>query len=129
MSDQPLMTVESSKAGLIATLTELLELTPGQTVLSRIRTEGTPPPMVMGTQSNERPDVFASGKARPVLLETVTMKDFGDPEKLYKRLYLFYSASEMYGWDYQLACYRSNLSALKGFCAKREIRYSKIWDL
>ena len=121
---------DTKKLGLIATVAAVLDATGYDDVRSRFRNENLLVE-VQGTQSNEKPDLFAEEPQprRSIIVETVTLKELGDPERLKRRLYLFYTASETYGWEFHLACYATVKEALARFCARWGIRYTRIWGI
>ena len=119
------------KVALVTTMYELLDTTEHKSIGSKTRLGGGPnTPEVIGTVRSHRPDLFAKNpRGKLVLVETVTNEDMKDLDKLKDKLYLFYTASQCYGWDFHLACFAGLAVHLKHFCKKNEIRYSKIWTL
>ncbi len=123
--------VHQMKVALVSTMYELLDATDHQNIGSRIRLNNGPAtPEVLGQLSNHRPDLFAkNAKGKMVLVETVTREDMKDLDALKEKLYLFFTASQAYNWDFHLVCFKQIAQHLKQFCRKQEIRYSKLWEL
>ncbi len=119
------------KTALVATMFELLDATEHDHIGSRIRLGGGPTsPEVYGSKSNHRPDLFAkNSRGKPVLVETVTREDMKDLKTLHEKLYLFFTASECYTWDFHLACFAALAPHLRNFCSKNEIKFSKLWEI
>ncbi len=119
------------KVALVSTMFELLDATEHENIGSRLRLGGGPAsPEVYGTRSSHRPDLFAkNGRGKMVLVETVTREDMKDLNQLQEKLYLFYTASKCYAWDFHLVCFAATAPHLKEFCKKQEIRYSKLWEI
>ncbi len=123
--------VTTNKAGLIATMYELLDVTDHTQIGSRMRIRDAPnTPEVLGTRSNHRPDLFCKNvRGKFQLVETVAKEDMKDLDKLKDKLQLFYNASVSYDWDFHLVCFKSMANTLGHFCKNNAIRYSRLWDL
>ncbi len=119
------------KMALVSTMYELLDATEHAAIGSRLKMNGVViSPEVYGSKASFRPDLFAKNKTgKMVLVETVTKDDMKNLDTLRDKLYLFYTASECYEWDFHLVCFAGLASNLKHFCKKQEIRYSKLWEI
>lgn len=119
------------KVALISTMYELLDTTGHTNVGSKTRLGGGPfAPEVIGVKSSHKPDLFGKNeRGKLVLVETVTKDDMHDLDKLKEKLYLFYTASQCYGWDFHIACFAALAVHVKNFCRKNEIRYSRLWEI
>lgn len=129
MTTAIVITKDSSKLALVATMALYFE-TLGHRMSSRLPGCPAPPPLIEGTQSRERPDMFSHmSRTRPVLLDSVTSLDMKDLDSLRKRLYLFYTGGESGRWDFHLACYKTLVPHLKLFCSRNSIRYTKLHEI
>ncbi len=121
---------DTVKLALVSTMIALLDVAGHRKIRSRIPGCPVAPPVIDGTQSRERPDIFSETVGvRPILVEAVSSQDMKDLNALKTRLQLFYTGAESKKWDFYLCCYKTLAPHLKLFCSRNAIRYSKLWEI
>ncbi len=120
---------DNSKLALVATMIAFLDAVGHKKTRSRIPGCPVAPPVIEGQLSNERPDIYSDHFNRPLLCEAVSQMDMSNLDALKKRLELFHFAADSKGWTFYLACYKTLAPHLKAFCARNQIRYSRLYEI